>query len=116
MNATVNTETGPIAGTVILTIKPGREDEFLTLLHPVLDAMRYEATFINAFLHHHPDEPNRFMLYETWADLEDLMEVQMHRPYRQAFWDSLPGLLAIPRQIIVWTPMRSDIALFSGRS
>ena len=116
MNATDNTKTGPIAGTVILTVKPGREDAFLALLHPVLDAMRYEATFINAFLHRHPDEPNRFMLYETWADLDDLMEVQMHRPYRQDFWDSLPELLATPRKVTVWTPMRSDISLFSGRS
>ncbi|UKV14638.1 antibiotic biosynthesis monooxygenase [Thalassospiraceae bacterium SW-3-3] len=115
MNATNNTKTGPIAGTVILTIKPGREDDFLALLHPVLDAMRQEATFINAFLHHHPDEPSRFMLYETWADLEDLMEVQMRRAYRQAFWDKLPELLATPREVTVWTPVRSDITIFSNR-
>ena len=116
MNAPDKTKAGPIAGTVILTVKPGMEGAFLALLHPVLDAMRHEATFINAFLHRHPDEPNRFMLYETWADLEDLMEVQMHRPYRQAFWDKLPELLATPREITVWQPMRSDTAIFSGRS
>nr|WP_245416327.1 putative quinol monooxygenase [Microvirga sp. 17 mud 1-3] len=86
----------------------------MDLLTPVLDAMRHEPTFINAVLHRDPEDANRFMLYETWADLQDVIEVQIGRPYRQAFWDRLPDLLAEPRRIGTWQPMRSDFAFFSA--
>jgi quinol monooxygenase YgiN len=100
----------PLTAVLVLRIRPGREEEFLALLHPVLDAMRHEATFINAVLHRDPEDPSRFMLYETWADRTDLVEVQMHRPYRAAYWAALPDLLAAPREVQVWQPMRSDAA------
>jgi quinol monooxygenase YgiN len=70
---------------VSLHVKPGREVEFLRLLTPVLDAMRHETTFINAALHRDPTDPTRFMLYETWADLDDVTQVQLQREYRQAY-------------------------------
>ena len=98
--------------TFILTLhlKPGCEEEFLALLTPVLDAMRDEPTFINAALHRDPEDPTRFMLYETWADLDDVAQVQMQRSYRSAYWERLPELLAKDRQIQVWKPLRGDFA------
>lgn len=104
---------GPLAFIVHFRLKPGCEEEFLTLLTPVLDAVRHESTFINAMLHQDPEDPSRFMLYETWADLGDVTNVQIGRNYRKAFWDRLPDLLAEPRQIQTWRPMRSDFAFFS---
>src|SRR4030095_17061076 len=68
---------------VSLHVKPGCEAELLGLLMPVLDAMRHEPTFINAVLHRDPPDPTRFMLYQTWADLDDV--AQIHREYRQAY-------------------------------
>lgn len=94
-------------------LKPGHEEEFLSLVTPVLDAMRHEPSFINAVLHRDAEDPALFMLYETWADLDDVMEVQIHREYRKAYWDRLPELLAEPRQVQVWKPMRSDFAFFA---
>lgn len=114
------TETTPpsrdkaIACVVVLHVKAGREEEFLALLMPVLDAMRQEATFINAVLHRDPQDPCRFMLYETWADLDDLMQVQMHRPYRQEYWSRLPDLLREPREVRAWQPLRADFAFRSA--
>jgi quinol monooxygenase YgiN len=101
--------------TFILTlhVKPGYEDEFLRLLAPILDAMRHEPTFVNAVLHRHPDDPTRFMLYETWTDLDDVKNVQVHRDYRKAYLDRLPDILAEPRGIEFWKPVRSDFALFA---
>jgi quinol monooxygenase YgiN len=99
---------------ITFCVKAGAEDEFLGLLHPVLDAMRHEATFENAILHRDPEAPNRFMLYETWADHDDVVEVQMHRDYRKLFWDKLPALLAEPRQVQTWAPMRSDFHRVAG--
>lgn len=105
---------GPHAVTVEFRLKPGCAEAFMDLLTPVLDAMRHETTFINAVLHRDPEDANRFMLYETWADLQDVIEVQIGRPYRQAFWDRLPDLLAEPRRIGTWQPIRSDFAFFSA--
>jgi quinol monooxygenase YgiN len=100
----------PVAFTVTLHVKPGREDDFLGLLAPVLDAMRHEATFINAVLHRDAEDPTRFMLYETWADLDDVVEVQLERDYRRAYHEALPDLLRAERGIGVWQPMRADFA------
>jgi len=89
-------------------VKPGCEAELLRLVTPVLDAMRHEASFINAVLHQDPEDPTRFMLYETWADLDDVTQVQMHRDYRQPFWARLPALLREDRQVQIWQPLRGD--------
>ena len=94
---------------IIFTLSPGREDTFLGLIAPVLNAMRMESTFLNAVLHRDPLKPNRFMLYETWSDADDVVNVQIHREYRQDFWASLPGLLASDREIQTWTPIRADV-------
>ncbi len=102
----------PIVVVVSLCVKPGHEEEFLGLLAPVMDAMRHEASFINAVLHRDPEEPGRFMLYETWADQEDLVEVQMRRDYRRDYEARLPDLLREARQVRIWHPLRGDFAFF----
>jgi quinol monooxygenase YgiN len=105
---------GHVAFTVTIALKPGCEEAFLDLLTPVLDAMRHETTFINAVLHQDPQDPTRFMIYETWADLDDVVEVQMHREYRKAYWERLPDLLREPREVQTWKPMRRDFAFFAA--
>lgn len=93
---------------IVISLKPGRAEAFLSLLAPVLDAMRTEASFINAVLHRDPADPDRFMLYETWTDAAELAEVQVHRPYRAAYWQALPDLLREERDIAAWQPLRAD--------
>ncbi|MCB8820146.1 putative quinol monooxygenase [Microvirga rosea] len=105
---------GPRTFVISFHIRDGFQEEFLALLTPVLDAMRHEATFINAMLHQDPDNPARFMLYETWADLDEVMNVQIGRDYRKAFWDRLPELLSEPRHIQTWQPIRSDFTFFAA--
>ena len=95
-------------------VKPGHEEEFLRLLAPVLDAMRHEATFVNAALHRDPEDPTRFMLYETWADRDDLLEVQMKRAYRSAYEARLPEILREPRRAEVWRRLRGDFAFVAA--
>lgn len=100
-----------VAIVITLHVKPGQVDRFLDLLAPVLDAMRHEPTFINAVLHRSPDDPTLFMLYETWADRDDLVEVQVPRDYRQAYIAALPDVLRQDRGVTVWQPMRGDFAV-----
>jgi quinol monooxygenase YgiN len=105
---------GPLAVVVSLHLKPGCEEEWLRLVRPVLDAMRHEPTFINAVLHRDPADPTRFMLYETWADRDDLLNVQMRRGYRTAYEARLPDLLREPRQAQLWRPLRADFTFFAS--
>jgi quinol monooxygenase YgiN len=93
---------------IMFQLRPGQRDRFLDLLNGVLDAMRHEAGFVSATLHADPADAQRFLLHETWRDHHDVVEVQLHRPYRRAWHDALPELLAAPREISVWQPLRAD--------
>jgi quinol monooxygenase YgiN len=89
-------------------VKPEQRERFHTLLNGVLDAMRHEPMFHEAVLHAHPEQPNVFLLYETWEDHEDVLNVQVKRPYRAAWHAALDEILAAPREISVWKPVRAD--------
>jgi (4S)-4-hydroxy-5-phosphonooxypentane-2,3-dione isomerase len=89
-------------------VQQGQREEFLKLLEALLDAMRGEPLFREAILHRDPASEDRFMFYETWESHEDVLNVQLHRPYRQAWHEALPHLLAQARDIAIWEPMRSD--------
>lgn len=95
-------------------VKPGQAGRFRALLDPVLDAMRHEATFVHAALHVDPERPNVFQLHETWTDRADLLEVQLHRPYRAEWHAALEDLLEVPREIQVWQPLRMDASRCCG--
>ncbi|MCC7272613.1 MAG: antibiotic biosynthesis monooxygenase [Alphaproteobacteria bacterium] len=101
---------------ISLHVLPGHVDAFLALLTPVLDAMRHETTFVNAVLHQDPDDATRFMLYETWADRDDLQWVQIHRGYRRAYEDRLPDLLREPRRVEIWQCRRADFVFLARGS
>ncbi|MDQ2703632.1 MAG: antibiotic biosynthesis monooxygenase [Pseudomonadota bacterium] len=93
---------------IVFTVRPEQRERFLSLLNGVLDAMRYETTFVNATLHGDPADPDRFLLHETWTDHQDVVDVQIKRAYRDAWHASLPELLVNPRDISVWQPLRTD--------
>jgi quinol monooxygenase YgiN len=98
----------PITYVITFEVKPEKRELFLSLLTGVLDAMRNEPMFHEAVLHRDPAAENRFMLYETWENHEDVMEVQLKRPYREAWHAALPDLLREPRGVTIWEPMRAD--------
>ncbi|CDN55078.1 Bll3018 protein [Neorhizobium galegae bv. officinalis bv. officinalis str. HAMBI 1141] len=100
----------PVTYVIRFDILPGQRDRFLTLLNGVLNAMRREPMFHNAMLHADPGNENRMMLYETWEDHGDVLEVQLKRRYREEWHAALPDLLASPRDISVWHPLREDRA------
>jgi quinol monooxygenase YgiN len=104
----------PITYLIAFDVRPEQRERFLSMLGEVLDAMRGEPMFHEAILHHDPASENRFMLYETWESHEDVMEVQVKRPYRDRWHAALPELLAAPRDISMWEPMRADRAMAQG--
>jgi quinol monooxygenase YgiN len=98
----------PVTYLIRFDVAPGQRERFLALLDGVLDAMRAEPTFHEAVLHRDPQSEHRFMLYETWESHDDVLAVQLHRPYRRAWHEALPGLLRTPRDVTVWEPIRAD--------
>ena len=101
---------------VSIHLKPGCEAEFLRLLMPVVEVVRHETTFVNNVLHQDPEDPTRFMSYETWADHDEFFAVQFKREYRQAYETRLPDLLQEPRQMQIWQPLHSDFTFFSHQT
>ena len=98
----------PVTYAIIFDVVPEQRGTFLKLLNGVIDAMRAEPMSHRAILHQDPDSATRFMLYETWESHEDVLEVQLKRPYREAWHQALPKLLGEPRDISVWLPVRAD--------
>lgn len=78
--------------------------------------MRHESTFINAVLHGDPENPSCFIIYETWADLDDVVQAQLRRDYRRAYIDRRPALLREERQVATWQPIRADFAFSTSAS
>ena len=93
---------------ITFQVRPDQRDRFRALLDPVLDAMRHEATFESASLHVDPDDENRFQLHETWKDRQDVLEVQLKRPYRSEWHAALDGILEQPREVRIWSLLRAD--------
>jgi quinol monooxygenase YgiN len=62
----------------------------------------HEAMFHEAKLYQDPTNDTHFMLCETWKDHDDVVDVQLHRPYRRKWHDALPEILAQPRDISTW--------------
>ncbi len=100
----------PVTYVIGFRVRPGQRARFLALLEPVLDAMRQEATFRSATLNADPEDDHRFLLHEVWESHEEVLAVQIHRPYRAEWHAALDGLLAAPREIGIWTALRSDHA------
>ena len=91
-------------------VKPAERERFLRLLDGVLDAMRHEEMFMDATLHADPQNENHFLLHETWRSHEDVLTVQLARPYREEWHAALPELLDGERRISMWQKLRSDRA------
>ena len=97
-----------VAYVIGFSVRSAQRDRFMYLLTGVLDAMREESMFVSATLHEDPANPNRMLLHEIWQDHQDVLVVQMSRPYRQAWHAALPDLLDGPREVSIWTPLRTD--------
>jgi quinol monooxygenase YgiN len=98
----------PVTYCIKFDVVPERREEFLELLTGVLDAMRLEPMFHEAMLHEDPASPFRFMLLETWESHEDVLDVQLARPYRSRWHASLDSILVGERDVTVWTQVRRD--------
>jgi autoinducer 2-degrading protein len=98
----------PVTYLIKFQVVPEQRGRFLELLGGVLCAMRGEPMFHEAVLHRDPGSEHRFMLSETWENHEDVLNVQLHRPYRRARHEALSTVLQQERDITIWEPIRAD--------
>jgi autoinducer 2-degrading protein len=103
----VNWRIMPVTYLIKFQVVPARRSQFLELLQGLLNAMRSEPMFYEAILHCDPAGECRFMLYETWENHEDVLNVQLKRPYRQPWHEALPRLLQRERDSTIWEPIRA---------
>jgi quinol monooxygenase YgiN len=89
-------------------VKPDERERFLHLLNGVLDAMREAEGFLSATLNANPDDPHHFLLHESWADHQHVLDVELHKPYRAEWHAALPDLMEGDRDISLWQMVRSD--------
>lgn len=90
-------------------VRPERKQRFDELLTGVLEAMRHEEMFVSAMLASDEQDPNHLLLHETWIDHQNVLDVQLSKPYRAQYHAELPELLQRDRIISMWRPLRQDV-------
>ncbi len=100
--------TETISFVVHLPSKPEHRAEFEERLFHVLDTMASEPDFVHAWAHRQIDNPDTYVVYETWAcSREYFLAHHLKKDYRQDYEVELPRLLAAPRHIDFLTPIRA---------
>lgn len=84
---------------VHLHVKPECIKTFRDLVNHLIDEMRGEPNFANAFVLEDEEDPTKFIFYETWVGTKDeFLKVQMSREYRKKYEKSLSELLSKPHE------------------
>jgi len=98
----------PLVFMVEFNIKPESKEAFLKSLGQVIEDMSKEDTFITTYLHADSKDPNKFIIYERWAEpsLEAFMENQLRsKRYRDYYEENLPSWSSEPRKITILNPI-----------
>ncbi len=100
---------------VHLHVKPNCVKAFRELVNQLIDEMKREPNFANAFVLEDEEDPTKFILYETWIGTkEEFFTVQMGRSYRKRYEEKLPLLLSRPHESqFNWRLVRTEAALKS---
>jgi len=100
--------TQPVSFVVHLPLKPEHREAFEPQLIAVLEQMSEEPDFIDARLHRSQDDPDTYVVYETWAcTREHFVDYHLKRPYRRRFEAALSQRLRRLRTVEFLGPVRS---------
>ena len=94
---------------VQLDLKPECVDEWKVAVMALIEQMAQESTFVACYLDQDAQEPNRFKLFERWAEpsVEAFVANQFEaKDYRRAYEARLPALLQRPRVTTVLRGVR----------
>ena len=81
--------------------RPGKENELRAALTGLLAPTRKEAGCLSYDLHQLPDDPLRFLFYETWAS-QEAIGAHMQMPHIQVLLPRVDELCVAFPEIKVW--------------
>lgn len=85
---------------VELEAKPDSRERFERLLLDVLANVSAEKDFVLCHIHRSQDNPNLYVLHETWSCTKDyFLEHYLRAPYKKEYEEAVPALLARPMSI-----------------
>jgi quinol monooxygenase YgiN len=87
----------PVTVVVTFQIKEGRAEEFEHALRAHLPHSAGEETCERFWVYRDQSDPHKFLFFEEWADYDEFVTVQLHRPYRAAYMAATEHLWATPR-------------------
>lgn len=83
-----------------LPSKPEKKEEMRKRLFQVADAMAREADFVQAWIHEDMNDPDTFVVYETWnCSREYFLANHLSKPYRTEYEAVLSQMLKQERRI-----------------
>jgi quinol monooxygenase YgiN len=94
----------------IFRAKPGRVDEVITGLEPVIAQTHGEAGCLTYALHRDTNDPDRLVLVERWTS-QVALEAHFQQPYMAGLGDLAAELLAEPPAIHFCTPLPAGDAV-----
>ncbi|MDK4715999.1 SDR family NAD(P)-dependent oxidoreductase [Rhizobium sp. CNPSo 4039] len=89
-----------------LTAKPDQAEALGEALRGLVEPTLTEAGAIEYRLHRDNDDPNLWLLYETWRSRADL-DAHFTQPYTKAVLDQFPVLLARDMELTFATPVNA---------
>lgn len=92
----------PITVLIHYQAKPEMEKVARQELMSLIASVTSEEACTGIDLHQDPNDPARFMLYETWADRDFYAGEHMQTPYIQSFIQRAGDFLVAPPEISYW--------------
>jgi quinol monooxygenase YgiN len=90
---------------VLLKIKPEHVECFKRELMAIREKCISEKECNRFDVEVRSDDPNTFLLIETWSNRNHFEKVQMSRDYYPAYFAKIDPMMAEPREIQYWTPI-----------
>ena len=88
---------------VLLKVKPECREVFEQELMAIRERCIAEEECLVFDVEQCSDDPNIFLLVETWSDREYFEKVQMSRDYYPPYFAKINPMMAAPREIHHWT-------------
>jgi quinol monooxygenase YgiN len=95
----------PLVMNVTLVIEPEHREQYLSALREVLPPARAEAACVHLDVGEVADRPGTFVLFEHWRSAKEYVEEILRLPYFQRYLEITEPLYAVPRTVLVLTPV-----------
>jgi quinol monooxygenase YgiN len=90
--------------TVCVQVKEGQAERYLQELRDVLEKVRREPACLQISSHQDANNPNSFLLVETWRSAEEFAAFLAGSAYMREHAERCSELWAAPREARTWTP------------